>query len=353
MTIGDGSGSGTVVVVSWDVMNRSEIIRQLACDNPAELFAEADRVRQQYVGSAVHLRGLVEFSNTCGRDCLYCGIRRSNKEVSRYSLGVDEIFATVRGARDLGYKSVVLQSGENCGYPLAAMCELLRRIKAELQVAVTLSIGEKSREEYAALREAGADRYLLRFETSSREVFARLKPDSVYDGRMRCLQWLRELDYQVGSGIMVGLPGQTLETIADDILLMQALELDMIGIGPFIADPRTPLKDAPSGTLDLTLRTLALIRIVTRNTHLPATTAMGSIDPQGRQKALRAGANVLMPNVTPTMYREHYQLYPNKICIQDKPGDCALCIAGMVAALGRTLADDAGHSLKDPSRFRA
>jgi biotin synthase len=150
----------------------------------------------------------------------------------------------------------------------------------------------------------------------------------------------------VGSGIMVGLPGQTLEMIADDIFLMNELDLDMIGIGPFIADPHTPLKDAQSGTLELTLKTLALIRITTKNTHLPATTAMGSIDPQGRQKALGCGANVLMPNVTPTKYRKHYQLYPNKICIKDKPGDCSLCITGMVAMLDRSIATDAGHSLK-------
>ncbi len=165
---------------------------------------------------------------------------------------------------------------------------------------------------------------------------------------MRCLKWLREIGFQVGSGIMVGLPGQTIEMIADDILLMNELDLDMIGIGPFIANPQTPLKDAVSGTLDLTLRTLALIRIITKNTHIPATTAMGSIEKGGRERALRCGANVLMPNVTPTKYREHYQLYPGKICIKDQPGDCFLCISGMVSMLGRTISNDAGHSLKRP-----
>ncbi|MBF0594671.1 MAG: [FeFe] hydrogenase H-cluster radical SAM maturase HydE, partial [Candidatus Omnitrophica bacterium] len=195
-------------------------------------------------------------------------------------------------------------------------------------------------------KDAGADRFLLRFETSSEKLFGELKPDSSYEERMRCLGWLRELGYQVGSGIMVGLPGQTLAMIADDILLMKKLDLDMIGIGPFIANPQTPLEGSSCGTLDLTLRTLAVIRIVTRNTHLPATTAMGSIDKQGRQKALKCGANVLMPNVTPTKYRAQYQLYPGKICIEDKPGDCFLCISGMVKMLGRTIADDPGHSLK-------
>lgn len=327
-------------------MTRDQIIQCLKIDDPKELFAKADRVRKEYVGDAVHLRGLIEFSNICGKDCLYCGIRRSNKDVHRYRLAIDDIFDTARSAKQLGYKSLVLQSGESEQYPLDVMCGLVRRIKDELGIAVTLSIGEKSREEYAALKDAGADRYLLRFETSAEKIFSDLRPGSSLEDRLRCLRWLRDLGYQVGSGIMVGLPGQTLEMIADDILLMNALDLDMIGIGPFIADPHTPLKDSPSGTLDLTLRALALIRITTKNTHLPATTAMGSIDPQGRQKALRCGANVLMPNVTPTKYREHYQLYPNKICIKDKPGDCFLCISGMVAMLGRKVSDDAGHSLK-------
>jgi biotin synthase len=327
-------------------MTRDEIIQHLKSENPGELFAEADRVRREYCGDAVHLRGLIEFSNACGRDCQYCGIRRSNREVTRYSMELEEIFATAQAAHTMGYKSLVLQSGEDCKYLTDSMCWLVRRIKAELGVAITLSIGEKSRDDYASLKEAGADRYLLRFETSAERLFTELKPDSSYAERMQCLKWLRELGYQVGSGIMVGLPGQTPEMIADDILLMKDLDLDMIGIGPFIVNPQTPLKGAESGTLEMTLKTLALIRIVTKNTHIPATTAMGSIDPQGRQKALQCGANVLMPNVTPTKYRKHYQLYPNKICIKDKPSDCLTCITGMVQSLGRTIADDAGHSLK-------
>ena len=327
-------------------MTRTEIIKALNSTDTESLFYEANRVRREYMGNGVHLRGLIEFSNVCGRDCLYCGIRRSNRDVFRYKMPVDDIFETAVEAKKLGYKSLVLQSGENCQYPLTEMCNIISRIKDELGLAITLSIGEKTRDEYAALKEAGADRYLLRFVTSAQEIFHQLRPGSSFENRIRCLKWLRELGFQVGSGIMVGLPGQTIEMIADDILLMNILDLDMIGIGPFIPDPHTPLKDAQGGSLELTLKTLALIRITTKNTHLPATTAMGSIDPQGRQKALGAGANVLMPNVTPSKYRKHYQLYPNKICIKDKPGDCSLCIAGMVAMLDRTIAIDAGHSLK-------
>lgn len=324
------------------------MIEQLQDERTAALFGEADRVRRLHCGDAVHLRGLVEFSNCCGRDCLYCGLRRSNRELERYRMGPEEIFEAAAGAARSGYRSVVLQSGENDRYGLEDMCGLVRRIKSALGLAVTLSLGEKTYDEYAALKEAGADRYLLRFETSSEGLFRQLKPDSSYPERLRCLRWLRELGYQVGSGIMVGLPGQTAEMIADDILLMRELDLDMVGIGPFIANPLTPLKDAPSGTLELTLKAVALIRIVTRNTHIPATTAMGSIDPQGRQKALCCGANVLMPNVTPTRYRGLYQLYPNKICLGEQPAECATCVGAMLRSLGRTVAEDPGHSLKRP-----
>ena len=327
-------------------MTRAQLVKALTSPDTVNLYSEADRVRKEYMGDAVHLRGLIEFSNVCGRDCLYCGIRRSNRHVFRYKMPVDEIVKTAENAKKLGYKSLVLQSGENCQYSLKEMCNVISRIKKELGVAITLSIGEKTKEEYAALKEAGCDRYLLRFETSARDIFHQLRPASSFEDRIRCLKWLRELGFQVGSGIMVGLPGQTAAMIAEDILLMNELDLDMIGIGPFIADGHTPLKDAKNGTLELTLKTLALIRITTKNTHLPATTAMGSIDIQGRQKALKCGANVLMPNVTPTKYRKHYQLYPNKICIKDKPGDCSLCISGMVISLGRTIATDAGHTLK-------
>jgi biotin synthase len=327
-------------------MTRDEIIHLLSIDEAAALFGEADRVRRLHVGDAVHLRGLIEFSNACGRDCTYCGLRRSNGNVQRYRMSTDEIFDAAKAADGLGYKSLVLQSGENCQYPIKDMCALLRRIKGEMDIAITLSMGEKTREEYALLKQAGADRYLLRFETSSEELFAQLKPDSSFKERFQCLTWLREVGFQVGSGIMVGLPGQTVEMIADDILILEKLDLDMIGIGPFIANPETPLKNAVSGTLDLTLKVLAILRIMTKNAHIPATTAMGSIEKGGRERALKCGANVLMPNVTPTKYREHYQLYPNKICIKDQPGDCSLCIAGMVRSLGRTIATDAGHSLK-------
>jgi biotin synthase len=213
-------------------------------------------------------------------------------------------------------------------------------------LSVTVSAGEKTREIYKAYRQAGADRYLLRFETSSETLFNRLRPQSSLSSRLRCLRELKELDFQVGSGIMVGLPGQTFDILADDIDLLRELDLDMIGIGPFIANPDTPLRGEKNGLLDLTLRVVALLRLVTKNTHIPATTAMGSIDPLGREKALQCGANVLMPNVTPTQYRKHYRLYPGKICLTDDPQTCSSCLTTRLASLGRTVAGDHGHSLK-------
>jgi len=328
-------------------MDRDAIALWLALEDATELFRQADAVRREVCGDSVHLRGLIEFSNICRRDCLYCGLRRSNTRLARYRMSADEIFDSARQAVGMGYKTLVLQSGEDPGYPVGELSGLIRKIKGELGCALTLCVGERRREEYREFKAAGADRYLLRFETSNRELFRQLKPDSSFDERMTCLRWLKELGFQVGSGIMVGLPGQTLDIIAEDLLLLRELDLDMIGIGPFIAHPDTPLNAAADGTIDLTLRVIALTRLLTKNTHMPATTAIGSLDPIGRQKALSAGANVIMPNVTPTKYRKLYELYPNKICVEDKPADCRSCVEGMLAGLGRKVAEDEGHSLKN------
>ena len=327
-------------------MTKQDILRLLTASDGSALFAEADRVRRENVGDAVHLRGLIEFSNVCARDCSYCGLRRSNHAMARYTMTAGEIQDAAFGAFRLGLKSLVLQSGESGQYPLDEMCTIIRRIKKETGLAITLSIGEKSLADYKALKEAGADRYLLRFETSCGRLFQELKPDSSKKHRMQCLQWLREADFQVGSGMMVGLPGQTMEIIADDIVLMQELDLDMVGFGPFIANAQTPLKDTGYASLELVLRVLAVIRIVMKNVHIPATTAMGTLDPNGREKALCCGANVLMPNVTPIQYREMYQLYPGKPGLAQAPSDTVETLRSLVLSMGRTVSDDAGHSLK-------
>ena len=310
------------------------------------LYRQADQVRKQYVGDAVHLRGLIEFSNYCKRDCLYCGLRRSNAEVVRYRMTMSEIFNAAQDAAKLGLQTVVIQSGEDPHISIDDLCSLVQSIKTDIGFAVTLSIGERTYEDYKRLKEAGADRYLLRFETTDPVLFKKLKPDSVYEKRFQCLEWLAELGYQVGSGIMVGLPGQTMESIADDILKFKELALDMVGLGPYISHPNTPLQGSANGTMEMVLKVTALTRIVTQNTHMPATTATGTIDAEGRQKALQCGANVLMPNSTPRKYREHYLIYPDKICIDEEPHKCRFCVESMVIGLGRTISHDAGHSLK-------
>jgi len=328
-------------------MERDEIIKALSPDtDPAPLFALADKVRRETVGDGVHLRGLIEFSNYCRRRCYYCGIRAGNTRVRRYRLSPEEVLDCARTAVRMNYKTVVMQSGEDAQWGPAGLAAVVERVKAETGLAITLSVGEHSKEDYRMLRSAGADRFLLRFETSDRRLFSMLKPDSDYDNRFRCLAWLKEAGFQVGSGVMAGLPGQTAQSMADDILLFKKLELDMVGIGPFIANPDTPMAGAVNGTLDLGLRMVALTRIVTRDTHIPATTAMGSIDPQGRQKALKCGANVLMPNISPTEHRVDYSLYPGKICTAEAPEQCAGCVDAMLKSLGRERAEGYGHSLK-------
>lgn len=331
------------------MLTKREILRLLNETDHSDvltLFARADRVRRKYVGDDVHLRALLEFSNYCRRNCLYCGLRRSNRKAVRYRMTVAEILAAVSEAAAMGFRTVVLQSGEDPRYAIEDLCGLVRNIKTGTGLAVTLSLGERSYDDYRRLKEAGADRYLLRFETSDPLLFRKLKPDSVYEERFRCLRWLAELGYQVGSGNMVGLPGQSVESLADDILKLKELEPDMIGLGPFIAHPDTPLRGSADGTIDRVLRVTALTRIVTRYAHMPATTATGTIDPGGREKALQCGANVLMPNITPQRYREHYLIYPGKICIVEEPARCRSDAEGMVAGVGRTVSQDAGHSLK-------
>jgi biotin synthase len=261
-------------------------------------------------------------------------------------MSLEQIFQAAREARRLDFRTVILQSGEDSAYSGEELCTLVKRMKKELNLAITLCIGERSFEEYKEFKDAGADRYLLKFETSSLSLFKRLKPDSTYAERLRCLEWLKKLGYQVGSGNIVGLPGQTSESLAEDILLFKALDLDMIGIGPFIPHPNTPLAGTPLGDLERTLKVVALARMVTRNTHIPATTAVGTINPAGRQKALECGANVIMPNATPKEFRKHYQVYPNKICLDESPQNCRFCIEAMVGSLGRKIGSGFGDTLK-------
>jgi biotin synthase len=331
-------------------LEAGELSRLLSLEDGAgleRLFTLADGARKKYVGDEVHLRGLIEFSNYCRKNCNYCGIRRGNRKVRRYRMEAEEIVATAVDAAALGYRTVVLQSGEDPCFTAERTASLVRRIKKRADVAITLSIGERPREEYRCFFEAGADRFLLRFETSNRELYKRLHPDSSYDRRMESLAWLREIGYQLGSGVMIGLPGQTVDDLAADILKFRELDLDMVGIGPYICHPDTPLAGSPDGTAGMTFKMLALTRIVTGDAHIPATTALATLQPEdGREQALRLGANVIMPNLTPLQYRQHYLLYPGKICLQETPGCCSACISRRVRSIGRTISEGYGHSLK-------
>ncbi len=333
-------------------LTREEIIELLVCEDQYSniILEAADRVRQGEVGDHVHLRGLIEFSNYCKRNCEYCGLRRANKKLNRYRLEIEEVIDTAKNAERLGYRSVVLQSGEDPYYTVDKICKIVEGIKSSTDLAITLSCGEFSYEEYKQMREAGADRYLLRFETSSKELYKKLHPDSDYDQRIQCLNDLRRAGFQVGSGFMVGLPGETPEILADNLLLLRELDVDMAGIGPFIPNPDTELGEENGGLLIDALKAVAIARLLLRNAHLPATTALGTLDPRGREKALCAGANVVMPNVSPMKYRELYALYPNKICVTDDPGHCRNCITGKINGLGRSVAKDHGHTLKNTNK---
>lgn len=318
-------------------LSKSEIVRLLADEqNEPALLKRADRIRKKYVGDAIHLRGLIEFSNICRNNCLYCGIRRGNGKVARYRMEEDELVETARRAAALGFKTVVMQSGEDMYYTQEKMCRIIEAIK-KFDVAVTLSIGERSYGDYKAFREAGADRYLMRIETTDKDLYHRLDPGMSWQHRYECLLMIKELGYELGSGIMVGLPGQSLESIAADLMFLRRLGVDMAGIGPFIPHPETPLAGEPGGSLHLALRTMAIMRLLLPDINIPATTAMESLHPDGRMMALQDGANVVMPNVTEGEYRKLYELYPGKICVNDTPVHCRSCISRKILSIGRTI----------------
>ena len=328
--------------IQTHILTREEIVTVLTCADAAPLFEAADQVRKQFVGDGVYLRGLIEFSSFCKNDCMYCGLRRSNTHAQRYRLSPAQLIETARHAADLGYRTVVLQSGEDLWFDVDKMCAIIREIK-KLDVAVTLSIGENTREEYAAYKQAGADRYLLRIETTDKALYEKLDPGMCWQNRVRCLHDLKELGYEVGSGSLVGLPGQTLESLADDLLFFKQLPVDMAGIGPFIPHPHTPLKDEKTdGHFELSLKMMALMRLLLPDINIPATTAMETLHPQGRLLALQCGANVVMPNVTATVYRKQYELYPGKVCTGDSAEKCRGCMQTKIESIGRFVSPGKG-----------
>lgn len=323
-------------------MNKQEIIDILQDETKNDwLFKEADKIRHENVGDEIHLRALIEFSNICKRQCKYCGLRSPNKEVERYRLSKEEILLSAKKAVDLGYRTIVLQSGEDDNYYSDKMCDIIQSIK-ELDVVLTLSIGEKSFEEYKAYREVGADRFLLRIETTDKNLYETMHPNASFENRIRCLEDLKTLGYEVGTGCLVGLPNQTIESLANDILFFKELDADMIGVGPFIPHPQTPLKKEKKGDFWLALKVMALTRIFLPNINIPATTAMETIIPNGRLIALQSGANVVMPNVSLVECRKKYEIYPNKAGINDDEKEIRNRLEKNFKSIGRTISKEKG-----------
>jgi biotin synthase len=281
----------------------------------SHLFQQSHQLAQRVYGNKIFIRGLIEISNHCKNDCLYCGIRRSRTDVHRYRLSKEDILQCCQQGYGLGFRTFVMQGGEDGWFDDDRMCDIVATIRQQFpDCAITLSLGERSRESYQRLFDAGADRYLLRHETADPMHYAKIHPsDMSYDNRMRCLHDLKEIGYQVGCGFMVGSPFQTLENLFADLQFIRSFQPEMVGIGPFIPTTGTPFADRPSGTVDATLRLLAIIRLLHPRVLLPATTALGTLHPQGRELGILAGANVIMPNLSPAAQRADYSIYDNKL----------------------------------------
>ena len=308
------------------------------------LFSLARRTREKYYGDDIYIRGLIEFTNYCKNDCLYCGIRRGNQNAVRYRLTLSQIMECCKMGYELGYRTFVLQGGEDAYFNDERMCEIIRSIKKEYpDCAVTLSLGERSEESYRVMHKAGADRYLLREETSVPEHYAMLHPKQMsLENRLHCLEILKETGYQTGCGFMVGSPGWQLEYLARELCYIKKLRPHMIGIGPFIPHKDTVFAKETGGSLDLTLNLVAMLRLMNPNAMIPATTAVGTIDPRGREKAILSGANVVMPNLSPVSVRKNYMLYDNKLCTGDEAAECRKCLDARIRSIGYEIVTDRG-----------
>lgn len=296
----------------------------------------ARKVADDIYGKQVFIRGLIEFTNYCKNDCIYCGIRRSNPNAQRYRLTEEEILSCCANGYELGFRTFVLQGGEDPYFSDERICNIVAKIKQDYpDCAVTLSIGEKDKASYQAFYDAGADRYLLRHETADEAHYQSLHPAEMsFQHRIQCLYDLKEIGYQVGCGFMVGSPGQTVDTLYEDLMFIKKLQPHMVGIGPFIPQKDTPFGQEPAGTMEQTLRLLSIIRLIHPHVLLPSTTALGTIHPLGREKGIQAGANVVMPNLSPVAVREKYKLYDNKICTGDEAAECRHCMARRMESVG-------------------
>lgn len=336
-------------LLNKDVFERDDIIRLLKLENENDinlLYKKADDIRKEVFGDEVHLRGIIEFSNYCRYNCLYCGIRCGNKKIKRYRMSAEEIIESAKQVTKLGVGTIVLQSGEDLYYNKDLLSYIIYIIKQSSDVAITLALGERSFDEYKSWKIAGADRYLLKFETSNPDLYSKIHNGDLLEHRIEHINYLKKTGFQVGSGNMIGLPGQTIEDIADDIILIRDLDMDMAAFGPFVPSPSTPFSEADSGTTDLTLKSMAVLRLVNKKVHIPATTALDTIDEQGREKGLLCGANVVMPNFTPNPYRNYYEIYPTQRRATVDPFSSALALRKRVEALGRKISTRRGDSYR-------
>lgn len=330
------------------ILSKEEFISLINCDEKSArtLARLADKIRIENYGNDIYIRGLIEFTNYCKQDCFYCGIRKSNTRCPRYRLSEDDIAMCCKEGYELGFRTFVLQGGEDPYFTDDRLCSIISKIrKSYPDCAITLSLGEKSKESYRRYFDCGADRYLLRHETADKKHFSKMHPKAqTLESRVQCLYDLKEIGFQVGCGFMVGSPYQDAQCLAEDLLFIKKLNPQMVGIGPFIPHAQTPFASFKSGTLDMTLKMLSIIRIMLPKVLLPATTALATIDPKGREKGILAGANVVMPNLSPVSVREKYQLYDNKVCTGDESAQCRICMENRIKSIGCKIAVDRGDS---------
>lgn len=321
-----------------------QILSETNQEKIQQLYDAAAQTAEEIYGKNIFIRGLIEFTNYCKNDCFYCGIRRSNKNADRYRLSKEEILSCCENGYELGFRTFVLQGGEDPYFTDDVICDIVSEIRRNYpDCAITLSIGEKEKESYRRYFEAGANRYLLRHETANDCHYRMLHPKELsLEHRKQCLRDLKEIGYQVGCGFMVGSPGQTPETLYQDLQFIKELQPHMVGIGPFIPQKDTPFAQKTAGTLEMTLKLLSIIRLIHPHVLLPSTTALGTIHPLGREKGIQAGANVVMPNLSPVAVREKYKLYDNKICTGDEAAECRYCMQRRMESIGYQVVVDRG-----------
>ncbi|SKA79904.1 [FeFe] hydrogenase H-cluster radical SAM maturase HydE [Desulfobaculum bizertense] len=328
-------------------LSSSDILQFLSGRRDSELFAQADAEKTRVFGRDIFLRGIVEFSNHCRNRCQYCGLRAPNTELTRYRISRDDILLATRSIADMGLGTVVLQSGDDFHFSAEEIGGIIRQIKAERDIAVTLSLGDRSREEFALWRDCGADRYLLKIETTALDLFRRCRPGARFDERLRRIESLQELGYEVGSGIITGLPGMTHTILAQDILQLSKMGLDMIAAGPFVPHPQTPFANEAPGDVDESNRVTALLRLLNPGTNIPATSALDALRPGSRIAALKMGCNVVMPSFTPQSVRAAYNIYPGKNMIPSPALQIVESVRSAISELGLVPSTSQGFSRRN------